>query len=170
MAVTIRPASLADAQLINDIYNPYVHSSTCTLQLEPTTLEERQAWMRNLSPKHPVIIAEENGVAVGWGSLVPFHVRPGYRFSVENSVYVREGFHGRGVGQAIMTELIASARSSGFHLIVARISSDQTSSVKLHERFGFTHAGTLHEVGTKFGRWTDVSFYELRLSDRAPPG
>lgn len=163
MAVTLRPARLEDAALINEIYNAYVERSVCTLQLEPSTLQERQTWMRGLSPQHPVIIAEENGVAVGWGSLVPFHLRPGYRTSVENSVYVREGHHGKGVGTVILKELIALAKRHGFHRIIARITSDQAPSIALHTRHGFTHAGTLNEVGTKFGRWVDVSFYELKL-------
>lgn len=163
MSLSLRPATIDDAAIINDIYNVYVHTSACTLQLDPSTLEERRAWMSGLSPKHPVLIAEENGVAVGWGSLMPFHVRTGYRSSVENSVYVRDGHHGKGVGGLLLTELIQRAKTNGFHRIIARITSNQTASVKLHTRFGFVHAGTLHEVGMKFGKWVDVSFYELAL-------
>jgi L-amino acid N-acyltransferase YncA len=163
MSVLLRPATVDDLVRINDIYNHFVVTSTCTYQEEPDTSDARRAWFERHGGEHPVIVAEVEGDVVGWGSLSPFHSRCAYRFTVENSIYVDYRFHGRGVGGLLLDELIAQARALGHHTIVALIDESQAASVALHARKGFTKAGQLSEVGFKFQRWLDLVYMQLRL-------
>jgi L-amino acid N-acyltransferase len=161
--MTLRDATEADLPAINDIYNPRVLDSTCTFQITPATLEERQAWFTGRGPRHPVIVAEENGEILAWGSLSPFHKREAYAATVENSVYVHHDHQRRGLGRMVMEELIRRARASGAHSIVALIAAEQEGSIILHRSLGFTEAGRLREVGIKFGRVLDIVYMQLLL-------
>jgi len=163
-APTLRLATEGDLSAINEIYNYYVHRSTCTYQLEPETLEARAAWFRNHPPdKYPVTVAELNGNVVGWGSLSKFRDRAAYDPTVEASVYIRHDFHRRGLGRLLLTDLIERARSAGFHSLIGGASADQTASVALQESLGFTRVALFKEVGYKFGRRLDVVFMQLML-------
>jgi phosphinothricin acetyltransferase len=109
---------------------------------------------------HPVTVAVLDGAVVGWGSLSPFHARAAYRHTVEDSVYVRPDMQGRGIGKALLADLIARAQALGHHAVMALIDGEQGPSIALHERFGFAHVGLLKEVGCKFSRWLDVVYME----------
>ena len=164
MSHTIRLATEADLQAINDIYNYYVPRSTCTYQLEPETLEGRQAWFAAHRPEqYPVTVAEEGGEVIGWGSLSKFRDRAAYAPSVEASVYIRHDMHRRGVGRALLEDLIQRARANGFHTLIGGASADQTASVALQESLGFQRVGQFKEVGYKFGQRLDVVFMQLML-------
>ncbi len=166
MSPTIRLATAADVSAINDIYNYYVHRSTCTYQLEPEPLEGRQAWFQNHPPdKYPVTVAELNGQVIGWGSLSKFRERAAYDGSVEASVYIHHDHHRRGLGRALLTDLIDRARAIGFHTLIGGCSADQSASLRLQESLGFTRVAHFKEVGYKFGQWLDVVFLQLMLQD-----
>jgi len=160
---TIRPATPADLDAINTIYNHYVLHSTCTYQTEPSTPEARAAWFAAHGPLHPVTVAELDGAVAGWGALSPFHSRSAYRHTVENSVYVRHDLQRRGIGSALLADLIERARRLGHHTILGIIDAEQAPSIALHERFGFRRASHLREVGHKLGRWLDVVHMQLIL-------
>ena len=163
-AITLRPAVAADVPAINNIYNHYVLHSTCTYQDAPEPLEEREAWFARRGPRQPVIVAvDAAGAVVGWGSLSAYHVRSAYRFTVENSIYLRHDLRGQGIGRLLLAELISLARSLGHHTIIAGIDAEQPVSVALHRRAGFEHVGRMKEVGFKFGRWLDVIYMQLVL-------
>ena len=162
-AFTLRPATLADCLAINDIYNHYVQHDTCTYQTEPDTLAEREAWLARHGGPHPALVAERAGEVVAWGSLSPFHPRFGYRFSVEDSIYVRADQQRQGLGRALLGELLASARAGGHHTVIALISAEKAGSIALHEQFGFTRAALLREAGYKFETWLDVAYLQLML-------
>ena len=167
LPLTLRPATDADLAAINAIYNHYVAHSAALYQDEPWTDAERRAWFDGHGPRHPVTVAIDGGGAVvGWGSLSPFSARTGYRFTVENSVYVRPEFHGRGVGGALLADLLDRAAALGHHSVIALIDSGAAASLRLHERFGFAPAGRLTEAGLKFGRWLDVLYLQKRLGGR----
>jgi L-amino acid N-acyltransferase len=161
--LAIREAGVSDLVPINDIYNHYVASSTCTYQYEPSTLEERRSWFAEHDAAHPVTVATRGGAIVGWGSLSWFRTRIGYRFTVENTIYVRHDAQRQGVGRALLDDLIARARRSGHRTIIAGISAEQAASVALHRAAGFEEVARMREVGFKFDQWLDVMFMQLLL-------
>ena len=163
LTVPIRAATKADLPAINDIYNHYVLHSTATYQEEPESLDGRQAWFDRHGPAHPVTVAELDGVVVGWASLSPFHPRSAYRRTVENSVYLHPAHHRRGIGRALMLDLIARSKAAGHHTMIAGIDAEQSASLALHAALGFAHVARLNQVGYKFGRWLDVVYMQLML-------
>jgi L-amino acid N-acyltransferase len=163
---TIRPATADDLPAINDIYNHYVRNSTTTYQEDEETIEGRHAWFAGRSPMHPVRVMEVGGEVIGWSSLNVFRVRSAYRFTTENSLYLRHDRIGRGLGKLLLADQIELATTLGHHVIVAGIDSAQVGSIKLHERFGFERCGTMRETGLKFGRWLDVVFLQKMLAPR----
>lgn len=164
MALSVRPATVEDAEAIRSIYNPEVLESTVTFDLVPRTLHEQQQWLRARSGAHTVLVAEdEHAEVVGFGSLSPYKDRPAYSTSVEDSVYVRRDQRGLGVGRLLLAELVAVATSHGFHTVLARIVGDHDASIRLHLSLGFDVVGTEREVGRKFGRWLDVVIMQRLL-------
>jgi L-amino acid N-acyltransferase YncA len=159
----VRDAAKADAGAINAILNHYVLTSTATFILEPVTLEERQKWLAGHGAPHPVILAEIDGMTVGFGSLSAFRPRAAYAHSVELSVYVHPRFHRQGIGRLIVESLLSRARALGHHVVVAGCCGESQASIALLKSFGFTPAGHFREVGRKFDRWLDVVFLERRL-------
>ena len=160
----IRLATAADLDAINAIYNHYVLHSTCTYQEEPSTAAERAAWFAAHGPQYPITVTESDGGEVlGWGSLSRFHPRSAYRRTVENSVYVRHDLHRRGLGRALLDDLIVRSRAIGHHSILAIIDASQAGSVALHRACGFNPVAHLKEVGFKFGRWLDVVYMQRMI-------
>jgi L-amino acid N-acyltransferase YncA len=157
---TIRLATAEDLAAINAIYNHYVCRSTCTYQEEPTTEDERREWFAAHGARHPVTVAVIDGAVVGWGALSVFRSRAAYLYTVEDSVYVRPDMQRRGIGKAILADLIVRAQALGHHAVMALIDGEQGPSIALHERFGFARVGLLKEVGCKFSRWLDVVYME----------
>jgi phosphinothricin acetyltransferase len=100
---------------------------------------------------------------VGWGSLSGYRERSAYRFTCENSVYVRHDLHGRGIGSALLTDLIERATLLDYRSIIAGIDGEQTASIALHAKFGFVDCGRQVKVGFKFERWLDVVFMQKHL-------
>ncbi len=164
MPTNIRLATLGDLPAINDIYNYYVLNSTCTYQFEPETLEDRQKWFEAHSPEtHPVILAVLDEVVVGWGAISKYHSRAGYSHSAEASVYLRHDVRGRGIGKALLLDLVARARTAGHHTLIGGASADQAASLALQRSLGFEPVAHFKEVGFKFGRWLDVIYSQLML-------
>jgi L-amino acid N-acyltransferase len=159
----IRPATPADLSAINDIYNHYVLHTTSTYAEQPTSMEARQRWLDEKSARHSVIVAELEERVVGWAALAPFRPHSAYRQTVESSLYVGPDLHRRGIGSALLADLVERARNLGHHSIVAIIDSEQEQSLRLHRRFGFQERGRLLEAGQKFGRRLDVVYLQLML-------
>jgi L-amino acid N-acyltransferase YncA len=155
---TVRLAERRDAEAMRAIYNVEVAESTVTFDLVPRTLDEQVEWIDAHSGAHPAVVAvdEPTGEVVGFGSLSPFHPRPAYRPTVEDSVYVQRERRGQGVARLLLDELVRLASDHGFHSVVARIVGGHDASIALHEACGFALVGTEREVGRKFGRWLDV--------------
>jgi L-amino acid N-acyltransferase len=172
-----RLVELADAAALMGIYNPEVIETTVTFDLVARTLAEQEAWILAHRATHPCLVAvnEEDEVGevgargeriLGFALVSPFRDRPAYATTVENSVYVHRLARGRGVGERLLRELIALAGESGFHALIARIVGENDSSIRLHEKCGFTLVGTEIEVGRKHGQWLDVVEYQYVTSRR----
>ncbi|CAN95790.1 putative acetyltransferase [Sorangium cellulosum So ce56] len=166
--VRIRLATEADLAAIEEIYAFYVERSTCTFATTVPTPAERRAWLAAHGPLHPATVAVEgDGTVVGWGSLSQWNPREAYARSVENSVYVRDGLHRRGLGRRILADLVSRAISLGHRTIIAQIAGDQAASVALHRALGFEDAGVLRDVGYKFDRWLDVILMQRAIPYQA---
>lgn len=161
--IIVRPATEADVPAITEIYNYEVLNGWATFDIEPKTVEDRLEWFRDTQHPHCIIVAEDEGDVIGWGCLRPFHERAAYRFTAQNSVYIHPDHRGRGVGKLILAWLIDKGRENGFHSIMAGISQDNPASDRLHQSFGFEFVGNEREVGYKFERWLDVSWWQLML-------
>ena len=164
----VRLATVDDAEAIRAIYNREVTGSTVTFDMVPRTLVAQVAWIEAHSGAHPAVVAVEpgsggSGAIAGFGSLSAYRDRPAYSTTVEDSVYVDEAWRGRGVGRALLAELVRLARVHGFHAVMARIVGGHQASIRLHEACGFTLVGVEKEVGRKFGRWLDVALMQRLL-------
>lgn len=161
----IRLATLDDAEALIAIYNPQVLETTRTLDLVARSVEQQRDWIDARSGGLAILVAEnpDDREIIGFGSLSFYRDRPGYRTSVEDSVYVAEGHQGKGVGGALLSALVDAARTRGFHAVFARIVGPQEASVALHERHGFELVGIEREVARKFGRWHDVAVMQRLL-------
>jgi L-amino acid N-acyltransferase YncA len=162
--VTIRLATIGDAERICQIYNHEVLTSTATFDLVPRSLDEQEAWIAERTGAFAALVAvDASGALLGFGSLSPYKERAAYRTSVEDSVYVDRTCHGRGVGKLIVSELLGVAALSGFHTVFARIEAGGVASRALHASCGFELVGIEREVGRKFHRWLDVAIMQRLL-------
>jgi len=154
--VAIRLAERRDAAGIREIYNHYVTGSTTLFDMVPRTLDEQVQWLDEHAGGHPALVAEGDGGNGGVASLSPFRSRPAYATTVEDSVYLRAGYQGGGIGRKLLEELVRLAALHGFHAVIARITGGNDASIALHRACGFEVVGTEREVGRKFGKWLDV--------------
>lgn len=161
----IRKAEIKDIEALLDIYNYEVENTTATFDLNKKTIEQWTTWYENHNiGNHPLIVAEIDGVVAGYASLSTYREKEAYKSTVELSVYVSTSFRRQGVATALMEEIIRLAREDETtHTVVSVITSENNESVRLHEKFGFTFSGTIHEVGMKFGRYLGISNYELQV-------
>ena len=160
--VRIRRANRDDCAAILEIYNHAVLHTTASYDYEPRTLDQRLDWFdAHQRDDLAIFVAEAStGEVVGWSALNKYHDRVGFRFTAENSIYVAETWRGRGLGGRLLEPLIRAAEARGLHVIIAAIDAENTTSVRLHARFGFEKAGHFRQVGFKFGRWLDVVYMQ----------
>ncbi|MBL0885422.1 GNAT family N-acetyltransferase [Myceligenerans indicum] len=160
----VRPARADDAGAVRAIRNDAVETTTAIWTSVPMSEDEARSWVSDLAGRNAMLVAEVDGDVVGYASFSPWRAKEGYRHSVEDSVYVAPGQQGNGVGRALLTELVATARDAGAHRMYADIEAGNAASISLHESLGFRRVGLLREVGTKFGRWLDLAILELELA------
>ncbi len=159
----IRRATPEDLAAIARIYNHAIENTTATFHTEPKTLDYWMSVLEKQTERYPLIVAEVDGRVAGWGLIRPYGERQAYRYTVENAIYVDCDYQGRGLGSALLGELVSAARELGYHAIIALVVGENDVSVKLHEKFGFERVGVLREVGMKFGRWLDLIAMEKLL-------
>lgn len=164
---TIRPATLADIPAITEIYAEAVHHGTATFELTPPDIAEMTRRFDELRRGgFPYIVATIEDRVAGYAYAALYRARPAYRFTVENSVYLAPDSHRRGIGLALLTELIAQCEQRGYRQMVAVIGdSANAASIGVHARAGFEMTGTLRNVGFKFGRWLDTVLMQRALGD-----
>jgi len=164
--LTIRQATLEDLGAITDIYNAAILETVATFDTEPKTLEEQRGWFANHGGKYRILVAEQEGVVVGWASLSRWSDRCAYSDTAEVSLYVKEEHWGKGIGGKLLGAIIQEGEKLGFHTVIARIAEGNEVSVHLFESAGFEHIGIMREVGRKFGRLLDVYLMQ-RIYDTA---
>jgi len=160
----LRPFRWSDVPAITTIYRHYVDHTAITFDTEApdeTAIAEKYAGLKRLG--HPVIIAERLGKTVGYAYASFYRPRAAYRFTCEDSLYLDPAETGRGLGKAMLTELLAQSRAFGFKQMLAVITADTANSVAIHEKFGFRRVGYYEAVGLKFDRWHDIVHLQLAL-------
>src|SRR5471030_2083692 len=166
MTLSIRPAKTSDIPAITAIYAPAVEHGTASFELEPPDEAEMARRMENLIGNgFPYIVAEIDGVLAGYAYAAPYRVRPAYRLTVENSVYIAPHMQRHGVGRALLAALIEACEARGYRQMIAVIgdSTKQAPSIGLHEALGFRHVGILDHVGFKHCRWLDSVLMQREL-------
>jgi len=167
--ITIRAATPADIPAIAEIYADAVRRATATFETEPPDVAEMTRRFERLTDGHfPYLAATRDGVLLGYAYAGPYHARPAYRFTVEDSVYIAPHARRSGVGRRLLSELIVRCEQSGFRQMVAVIGdSANAASIALHRSTGFQMAGSLGNVGYKFGRWLDAVLMQRALGEGA---
>ena len=158
----IRLATEDDLAQILIIYNDIILNTTAVYDYEPHSIEMRRDWFNTKKQQgFPVFVAEDDGKIVGLSSIGPFRNWAGYKYTVENSIYVDATQRGKGIGKLLMPPIIEAAKKLGMHTIVSGIDASNDASIRLHQSFGFEEVAHFKEVGFKFGRWLDLKFLEL---------
>lgn len=157
LEAAIRPGGDGDMAMVRDIYAHHVLHGTASFEIEPPDEAEiRRRMAHVLRLGMPYLVADLAGEVVGYAYAGPYRERPAYRWTVENSVYVRAGREGRGIGRMLLQALIRDCEARGFRQMIAVIGDGAAASVALHAALGFRTIGILRSVGFKFGRWMDV--------------
>jgi len=160
----IRQATSADSVLIAEIYNHYVKNSHSTFEIEPIdSTEMRRRMMDGRAAGYPFLVIEDDLEVVGYAYGRRFRPRFAYLYSIEVSVYVKNGKEGRNIGSLLYDRLLKDIRQMDFHAVIGGISLPNEASVRLHEKFGFQKVAHFRQVGRKFDRWIDVGYWELLL-------
>ena len=164
----IRDAELHDARALADIYDHYVLNSHATFEVDPIDVGEMERRLDNSRNRGlPFLVAVVDDEIRGYAFAQPYKTRTAYQHSVEISVYVSPQTIAKGIGSSLYQELFRRLRGSGLHAVIAGISLPNDASIRLHEKFGMTKVAHFAEVGNKFGRWIDVGYWQLVLSDRS---
>lgn len=162
-AVRVRDAVPADGDRIAAIWNHEVLWTDATTDTEPRDARAQRAWLERHTGAYPAVVAVAGDAVLAYGSLSPYRPKPAFARTVEDSVYVERGRRGAGLGTLILGELVRRARELGHRSMLARITSGNDASLRLHRRHGFSVVGVEHEVAFKLGRWLDVTVMQLPL-------
>ncbi|MBF7682329.1 N-acetyltransferase [Acinetobacter sp. B5B] len=154
------------ASQILDIFNDAILHSTALYEYEERTLQDIKGWFEHKAQHHfPVLgVENEQGVLMGFASYGAFRHFPANLYTVEHSVYVHQDYRGKGIARQLLSALIQKAKQNGMHTMIGAIDANNVASIALHKKLGFSHAGTVSEVGFKFGSWLDLAFYQLILT------
>lgn len=164
LRTTIRPATEADLPAILAIYNDAVVNTAAIWNDDIVDLDNRIAWFRTrIGQGFPVLVAVEGDSVLGYASYGDFRAFQGYRFTVENSIYVASEARGKGAGSALLSALMDAAKLQGKHVMVAGIEAGNAVSIRLHEKQGFVETARMPELGFKFGRYLDLVFLQKQL-------
>jgi L-amino acid N-acyltransferase YncA len=158
--VTVRTATAADLPAIAEIYNDAVLHSVATFDVEPQPPELFADRVASTRPGDHVLVAEQGGRVVGMAYAATYRPRPAYDGTRETSIYLSPGARGRGLGRALYGELLARVDADGIHVCLAVIAEPNAASEALHVALGFERVGTLREVGRKFDRWVDTTWWQ----------
>ncbi|MEX6665080.1 N-acetyltransferase family protein [Pseudomonas sp. W2-17] len=165
----LRDARESDMPAVQAIYAHHVIHGTASFELEPPTLEQMLQRRADICANGlPYLVAERDGEVVGYAYATLYRPRPAYRFTVEDSVYVREGMAGFGIGHGLLAGVIQHCTASGRRQMVAIIgNSENSASIRLHARQGFRQVGVFESVGFKHGRWLDTVIMQRELGEGA---
>lgn len=167
--IEIRTATPGDGAAVAAIYGPVVASTPASFEVDPPDAGEMARRIAQTTRTHPWLVAEQDGEVLGYAYAVRAHPRAAYRWSVEVSIYLGEDGRGRGIGGALLDELLQRLRAAGFVTVRAGTTLPNDASVRLFESRGFTLVGIFERTGYKLGAWHDVGWWQLVLSSEPGP-
>ncbi|MBD8034761.1 MULTISPECIES: GNAT family N-acetyltransferase [Solibacillus] len=166
----IRRATKEDVPTILEIFNDNVINSTAIYMYKEQTLEQRIHWFKQKqNAGEPLVVFDVDGEVAGYATYGSFRAYPAFQYTVEHSVYVHKNHYKKGIASKLMHWLIEEANVNGVKTMVGCIDKENTASIKIHEKLGFTYSGTVRNAGYKFGRWLDLVFYQLDLEGPENP-
>lgn len=154
--IVIERASVSDVEIIREIYNEAVLTTTATFDIEPVSFNNRHDWLIKRTEDFPVIVAKVAGEVVGYASLSRWSDRAAYDITAELSIYVSSEKRGQGIGTILLHKIIEAAKATNLHTVIVRITADNIISLKMHRAFGFVEVGVLKQCGIKFNQILDV--------------
>ena len=163
----IRPRTDADMSRITEIYAHHVLNGASSWELSPPDMAEMTSRAQALEDAgFPYFVAELGGTVVGYTYAAAYRPRPAYRFTVENTVYIDDQLRRGGIGTALLQHLIDACTAHGYRQMIGIIGDSQNlQSIEFHEKMGFTHIGTVKNIGFKFDRWMDQVILQRPLGD-----
>lgn len=162
----IRLAGAVDAERIAAIYNHYVATTTISFEEAPVLADDMAQRIADVgAAKLPWLVMLGGDTLIGYAYATKWRARAAYRFAVETSVYLDPQHAGKGAGTMLYEALLAELRQRELHLAIGGIAQPNEASVRMHERLGFKKVAHFSEVGLKFGRWIDVGYWQLKLTD-----
>lgn len=159
----IRHATLEDASEICEIYNHYVLNTSCTQEDDAVSVDEMKGRIQNAQESFNWIVYVKDGKILGYAYAGTFKPRCGYRYTVESSVYVREGKHRSNVGSHLYKELFTLLKGLNIRAVIAILTLPNDASVAFHEKHNFCKAAHFHSIAIKFGTWHDIGYWQLDL-------
>ena len=160
----VRPVRLADAAAVARIYNEYVVNTTISFEICPVSVEEMECRIHDISSVFPFFVYEtENGCVIGYCYAHKWKERAAYNETVETTIYCSSTYQSKGIGSALMQELVSECKRMGYYALIACITGDNHNSIRFHQKFGFKKVSHFEKVGTKFGQKLDVCDFELLL-------
>ena len=159
----VRSFHVDDTKAILDIYNYYVINTVVTFDLEPLSLETFKEKTNKIIAEYPFIVYQENDEILGYAYGSRFRPKPAYNQTVESTVYVKHGEHGKQIGTKLYKALLSKLKEKNVHVVLGVLTLPNEASVKLHEKFGFKQVGFLKDAGLKFDSWQDIGIFQLSL-------
>lgn len=162
----LREAELSDVPQIVEIYSYYVLNTPYTFETEVPTIEDYEERMKSVKKNFPFFVIEnKEKEIISFSYAHYYHVRKAYRWTIETSIYVKNGLQVKGIGKKIYETLLHALKDQGVVNVYATLGCPNIPSAKFHEKMGFKKIATLPKVGYKFGEWHDVEYYQLTLND-----
>ena len=162
--ISVRTATVADADTIASIYAFHVLNGTATFEIDPPSAADWQLKTENILAKNwPFVVAVDGADVVGYAYATQFRDRPAYRYSCENSIYVAANRRGQGIGKLLLAALVQRAEEFGFRQMLAVVGGAEPSSIAVHKSLGFRETGRMQAVGRKFNKWLDTVYMQRAL-------
>ena len=156
----IRDVKIQDVFKILEIYNYYILNTSVTFEEDPVSSIDMEKRILEITEHYPWLVYENEGVVVGYAYASAWRVRKAYRHSVETTVYLQHGLSGKGIGTKLYSELLSRLSSQNLHGLIGGIALPNPASIRLHEKLGFEKVAHFKEVGFKFNKWIDVTYWE----------
>lgn len=159
----IRSAQLADAKAIRDIYQPYVTDTAITFEVDVPTVQEFEKRITQTLAHFPYLVAEEEGVVVGYAYASTYYARAAYDWTVELSIYVAKETRGKGIGSALYEALEEELKARGYLRFLACIAVPNEASISMHKKRGYVQVAHFPKIGFKFNQWHDIVWMQKTI-------